>query len=89
MGVAHFLGGRVEVQERRIFTDEVANELRRFEDAIGRSDAQLRRIQQQIAEQEGDGQEYRILEAHRMMLADVHLVEETRRIIGSDQVSAE
>jgi phosphotransferase system enzyme I (PtsI) len=89
MGVAHFLGGRVEVQERRIFTDEVANELRRFEDAIGRSDAQLRRIQQQIAEQEGDGQEYRILEAHRMMLADVHLVEETRRIISSDQVSAE
>jgi phosphotransferase system enzyme I (PtsI) len=89
MGVAHFLGGRVEVQERRIFTDEVANELRRFEDAIGRSDTQLRRIQQQIAEQEGDGQEYRILEAHRMMLADVHLVEETRRIISSDQVSAE
>jgi phosphotransferase system enzyme I (PtsI) len=89
MGVAHFLGGRVEVQERRIFTDEVANELRRFEDAIGRSDTQLRRIQQQIAEQVGDGQEYRILEAHRMMLADVHLVEETRRIISSDQVSAE
>ena len=89
MGVAHFLGGRVEVQERRIFTDEVANELRRFEDAIGRSDTQLRRIQQQIAEQEGDGQEYRILEAHRMMLADVHLVEETRRIISTDQVSAE
>ncbi|MGA7742785.1 MAG: phosphoenolpyruvate--protein phosphotransferase [Polyangia bacterium] len=89
MGVAHFLGGRVEVQERRIFTDEVSNELRRFEDAIGRSDTQLRRIQQQIAEQVGDGQEYRILEAHRMMLADVHLVEETRRIISSDQVSAE
>jgi phosphoenolpyruvate-protein phosphotransferase (PTS system enzyme I) len=89
MGVAHFLGGRVEVQERRIFSDEVANELRRFEDSISRSDAQLRRIQQQIAEQEGDGQEYRILEAHRMMLADVHLVEETRRIISTDQVSAE
>jgi phosphotransferase system enzyme I (PtsI) len=89
MGVAHFLGGRVEVQERRIFTDEVDQELRRFEDALGRSDAQLRRIQQQIAEQVGDGQEYRILEAHRMMLADVHLVEETGKIIRNDQVSAE
>ena len=89
MGVAHFLGGRVEVQERRIFADEVGHELRRFEDAIARSDAQLRRIQQQIAEQQGDGQEYRILEAHRMMLADVHLVEETRRVISTDQVSAE
>ena len=89
MGVAHFLGGRVEVQERRIFADEVEQELRRFEDALARSDAQLRRIQQQIAEQVGDGQEYRILEAHRMMLADVHLVEETGKIIRSDQVSAE
>ena len=89
MGVAHFLGGRVEVQERRIFTDEVDQEMRRFEDALSRSDAQLRRIQQQIAEQVGDGQEYRILEAHRMMLADVHLVEETGKIIRNDQVSAE
>jgi phosphotransferase system enzyme I (PtsI) len=89
MGVAHFLGGRVEVQERRIFADEVDQELRRFEDALARSDAQLRRIQQQIAEQVGDGQEYRILEAHRMMLADVHLVEETNKIIRNDQVSAE
>lgn len=89
MGVAHFLGGRVEVQERRIFADEVDQEMRRFEDALGRSDAQLRRIQQQIAEQVGDGQEYRILEAHRMMLADVHLVEETQKIIRNDQVSAE
>jgi phosphotransferase system enzyme I (PtsI) len=89
IGVAHFLGGRVEVQERRIFTDEVDQELRRFEDALARSDAQLRRIQQQIAEHVGDGQEYRILEAHRMMLADVHLVEETSKIIRHDQVSAE
>ena len=89
MGVAHFLGGRVEVQERRIFADEVDQELRRFEDALTRSDAQLRRIQQQIAEQVGDGQEYRILEAHRLMLADVHLVEETNKIIRNDQVSAE
>jgi len=89
MGVAHFLGGRVEVQERRIFADEVDQELRRFEDALARSDAQLRRIQQQIVEQVGDGQEYRILEAHRMMLADVHLVEETGKIIRHDQVSAE
>jgi phosphotransferase system enzyme I (PtsI) len=89
MGVAHFLGGRVEVQERRIFADEVDEEMRRFEDALARSDAQLRRIQQQIADQVGDGQEYRILEAHRMMLADVHLVEETGKIIRGDQVSAE
>jgi len=43
-----FSGGTREVQERRIFTDEVANELRRFGDAIGRSDRQLRRIHSRL-----------------------------------------
>lgn len=89
VGVAHFLGGPVEVQERRVFAEEVDGELQRFEQALARSDAQLARIQQQIATQEGDGQEYRILEAHRLMMSDVHLVEETRRIIREEHVSAE
>jgi phosphotransferase system enzyme I (PtsI) len=89
VGVAHFLGGPVEVQERRVFAEEVDAELQRFEQALAKSDAQLERIQHQIATQEGDGQEYRILEAHRLMMSDVHLVEETRRIIREEHVSAE
>lgn len=89
IGVAHFLGGRVEVHERRIFPEEVEGELRRFDDAVARSDAQLLRVQEEIAAQEPDGHEYRILEAHRLMLRDVHLVEETRRMIQNDLVSAE
>lgn len=89
VGAAHFLGGPVQVQERRVFAHEVDNELARFEQALARSDAQLARIQHQIATQEGDGQEYRILEAHRLMMSDVHLVEETRRIIREEHVSAE
>ena len=89
VGVAHFLGGPVEVQERRVFAEEVDAELERFEQALAKSDAQLARIQEQIAQQEGDGQEYRILEAHRLMMSDVHLVEETRRIIREEHVSAE
>jgi len=89
VGVAHFLGGPVEVQERRVFPEEIPGELERFAQALERSDAQMRRIQQQIAAQEGDGHEYSILEAHRLMLSDVHLVEETRRFIRDDHVSAE
>ena len=38
-----------------------------------------RASRQQIAEREGDEQQYRILEAHRLMLSDVHLVERARR----------
>jgi phosphotransferase system enzyme I (PtsI) len=89
VGVAHFLGGPVEVQERRVFPEEVAGEVERFTQALARSDAQLLQIQQQIAAQEGDGHEYSILEAHRLMLSDVHLVEATRRIIRDEHVSAE
>src|SRR4051794_22197260 len=89
VGVAHFLGGPVEVQERRVFPEEIPGELERFAQALERSDAQMRRIQQQIAAQEGGGHEYSILEAPRLMLSDVHLVEATRRIIRDEHVSAE
>ncbi len=89
VGVAHFLGGPVEVQGRRVSADQVDTEIARFAEALARSDEQLLRIQHEIAIQQGDGHEYRILEAHRLMLSDVHLVEETRRIIAAEQVSAE
>jgi phosphotransferase system enzyme I (PtsI) len=89
VGVAHYLGGRVEVQERRILPAEVDAELERFAQALVRADGQLARVQEQVAAQEGDGQQYRILEAHRLMLTDVHLVEETRRIVRDERVCSE
>jgi phosphotransferase system enzyme I (PtsI) len=89
IGPAHFLGGRVEVHHRRIQPDEVEIELARFEAALRRSDAELRRIQAQLEEQEQDSQRYQILEAHRLMLTDVHLVEETRRLVREELVSVE
>ena len=61
----------------------------RFERALLETDAQLARIQAQIAEREGDEQQYRILEAHRLMLSDVHLVERARRMIRDDKAAAE
>jgi phosphoenolpyruvate-protein phosphotransferase (PTS system enzyme I) len=89
VGIAHYLGGRVEVQQRRILPGEVEAEVRRFEEALARADEQLATVQKQLAERDLDGQQYRILEAHRLMLTDVHLVEETMRIVREEGVSAE
>jgi phosphotransferase system enzyme I (PtsI) len=89
IGVAHVLASRVEIFERRIAAEQVDTELRRFENALMETDAQLARIQAQIAEREGDEQQYRILEAHRLMLSDVHLVERARRMIRDDHAAAE
>jgi phosphoenolpyruvate-protein phosphotransferase (PTS system enzyme I) len=89
VGEAHYLGGRVEVQQRRILVEEIEAELLRFSEALVRADGQLASIQDQIAAREPEGQHYRILEAHRMMLTDVHLVEETRRIVREERVGAE
>jgi phosphotransferase system enzyme I (PtsI) len=89
VGVAHVLGSRVDVHERRISADAVEAETRRFEEALAQTDDQLARIQQQIAEREGDDHQYRILEAHRLMLSDVHLTEQARRLIRDEQTSAD
>ena len=89
VGLAHYLGGRVEVQQRRITAGELETELGRFDEAVKRADSQLAKVQDQIASKDPDGQQYQILEAHRLMLTDVHLVEETRRIVRQDLVGAE
>ncbi|HXI60257.1 MAG TPA: phosphoenolpyruvate--protein phosphotransferase [Polyangia bacterium] len=90
IGLAHVLGSRVEVHERRIAAESVDAELKRFDEALAQTDAQLARIQEQIAEREGDEHhQYSILEAHRLMLNDVHLVEQARRLIREDKTSAE
>jgi phosphotransferase system enzyme I (PtsI) len=89
IGVAHVLGSRVDVHERRISAEAVESEVARFEAALRQTDEQLARIQQQIAEREADEQHYRILEAHRLMLSDVHLVEVARKAIREELVAAE
>jgi phosphotransferase system enzyme I (PtsI) len=89
IGVAHVLGSRVEVHERRIAAEAVESELARFEQALKATDDQLARIQQQIAARESDEHQYRVIEAHRLMLTDVHLVEQARRLIAIDHTAAE
>jgi len=89
IGVAHVLSSRLDIHERRISAEQVEPEILRFEQALSETDAQLARIQAQIAEREGDDHQYRILEAHRLMLSDVHLVEQARRLIRDEKTSAE
>jgi phosphotransferase system enzyme I (PtsI) len=89
IGLAHVLGSRVEIHERRIAADQVEAEIARFDSGLAETDAQLARIQAQIAEREGDDHQYRILEAHRLMLSDVHLVERARKLIREEKTAAE
>src|SRR5262245_62374083 len=89
IGVAHVLASRVEIHERHIAAEQVEAEVRRFERGLMETDAQLARIQAQIAEREGDEQQYRILEEERMMLLDVDLVERARRVIRDEKAAAE
>src|SRR5450631_4000168 len=89
IGVAHVLASRVDIHERRIAADQVEAEIARFEQALLDTDEQLARIQTQLAATEGDDHQYRILEAHRLMLSDVHLVERARRMIREEKTAAE
>jgi phosphotransferase system enzyme I (PtsI) len=89
VGVAHVLGSRVDVHERRVAAEAVEGEVARFEAALRTTDEQLAGIQQQVAERERDQHQYRILEAHRLMLSDVHLVEQTRKLIRDEHNAAE
>jgi phosphotransferase system enzyme I (PtsI) len=89
IGVAHVLGSRIDVHERRIARDAIEAELKRFATAVDQTDAQLAKIQEQIAEREHDDHQYRILEAHRMMLHDVHLIDAAQSIIREQQTGAE
>lgn len=89
IGLAHVLASRVDIHERRISAEQVEPEIERFETAIHDTDDQLARIQAQLAATEGDDHQYRILEAHRLMLSDVHLVERARKLIRDEKTAAE
>ena len=89
IGRAYVVGNRVDVYERRISREAVEGELLRFDRALKETDAQLAKIQDQIAEREHDEHQYRILEAHRLMLQDVHVVDVARRMIREEQSAAE
>lgn len=90
LGPGHLYGWRIDVRERRIDPDGVAAELARLERAVAASEAQIEQIQRQIAADEGPAhQHYQILEAHRLMFSDPHLVGEARRLVREELHAAE
>jgi len=79
---------RVKIPKRRLESDdELDTEIERFEQAIKRSDRQLERIKDKIAERKGD--DYNIITAHQLILHDEHLVEHALNHIRNKRINAE
>jgi phosphotransferase system enzyme I (PtsI) len=78
---------RQKTPKRHLSPDDVDVEIARLRKAIGESDTQLQRIKDRMGPASDEGAF--ILEAHQMMLRDVHLVDETLRRIRDDQINAE
>ncbi len=79
---------RLKVPKRRIRPGEIEEEIERFHTAIQMSDRQLERIKQKL-EARAESEHYNIIEAHQLILHDVHLVDGTVRYIREDRINSE
>ncbi|HET6922117.1 MAG TPA: phosphoenolpyruvate--protein phosphotransferase [Anaeromyxobacteraceae bacterium] len=79
---------RVRTPRRRIGPEEVEAELARIEAALHASDRQLAEVREKVKQAES-AEHTAIIDMHRMMLRDVMLVEEARRLVREERVNAE
>ncbi|HEY6105288.1 MAG TPA: phosphoenolpyruvate-utilizing N-terminal domain-containing protein, partial [Anaeromyxobacteraceae bacterium] len=79
---------RVRTPRRRIGPEEVEAELARIEVALHASDRQLAEVRQKVQQAES-AEHTAIIDMHRMMLRDVMLVDEARRLVSEERVNAE
>ncbi|MFL5273525.1 MAG: phosphoenolpyruvate--protein phosphotransferase [Anaeromyxobacteraceae bacterium] len=79
---------RVRTPRRRIDALEVNAELGRLDAALALSDQQLADVRAKVERIEGS-EHVAIIDMHRVMLKDVMLVSEARRLISEDRVNAE
>lgn len=88
IGRAHRIDRRrIEVPHYHIEPDLIDAELKRLDDALDASEAQIQDIRDKLSEA---GDEHGlILEAHQLMLRDEALVESTRQAIRGDRINAE
>lgn len=77
---------RLRVSQRKIAPEGVEEESRRFLAAVEATDAELQRIGARLAAVGGDTL---ILEAHRLIVRDKHLIERTTALIRDKRVNAE
>lgn len=79
---------RVAVVERSVDTEDVPGELERFQEAVERSQSELKGIRDRLAEEKGEEHLY-VLDTHLMMLDDGLLSRQTQDIIRNEKVNAE
>lgn len=79
---------RVAVAETSIEPDEVADEVRRYREALARTRRDLVQLKNQLAAERGHEHLY-VIDTHLMMLDDPMLVDETERIIATALINAE
>jgi phosphotransferase system enzyme I (PtsI) len=79
---------RVHTPRRRIAPQEVDAELARIEQALRVSDLQLAEVREKV-EQVQSAEHVAIIDMHRLMLRDVMLVDEARRLVREERINAE
>ena len=79
---------RVRAPRRRITPEEVDAEMARLEEALRASDRQLAEVREKV-ERVQSAEHVAIIDMHRMMLRDVMLVDEARRLVREERVNAE
>jgi phosphotransferase system enzyme I (PtsI) len=79
---------RVRTPRRRIGPEEVEAELQRIEAALHVSDLQLAGVREKVKQAES-AEHTAIIDMHRLMLRDVMLVDEARRLVSEEHVNAE
>jgi len=79
---------RVKTPKMHIVPEAVEVEIARLDAAIRQSYEQLEVIKQRLKQTRGE-EEFRIIEAHQLILTDEHLVEPARRMIREERINAE
>ncbi len=84
----HVDRGEVKIiYEDRLSEDQVQRELTRFEEAIGKTRAQILQVKEEIPEELKE--QFYILDAHLLILKDRLIYDETRRAIEEDRINVE
>ncbi len=88
IGRAHLLDRRrMKVPKYHVGPTEIANEIKRFEDALDESEAQIKEIKDKL--QNAGEEHFFILDAHQLMIRDEMLVDGVRNMITEQEINAE
>jgi len=77
----------IDVSAERIPEEKIDGEVRRFEEAVRQTEAELRKLHRSVEKEMGE-EHGKILDSHRMILSDEILRNETIRTIRERKVSA-